>query len=64
MVAPEGRIIETQEDRGLAKQSRHPYKIRSDGTYGNLQIRVPRLGENKILVVKGVGVFLILEEKG
>ena len=42
--------------------SRHPYKMRKDGTYGKLTIDVPQLVEKHRLLAKEAGVVL-LDEK-
>ena len=61
------RIIDiismSEKVEGIAKQSRQPYKIETDGKYGNLQIDVPQFDENKRLVVTGGGGGSIMMHK-
>ena len=51
-------MIKKGKGKGL---SRHPYKMETDGKYGNLQIGVPQLVESKRLIVRGGGSIMMEE---
>ena len=61
LLLPRSRTAFNLKDTGLAQQSRHPYKMGKDGKYGNLQIGVPQLVENKRRVVTGGGSVVMDE---
>ena len=61
LLLPRSRTAFNLKDTGLVQQSRHPYKMGKDGKYGNLQIDVPQLVENKRRVVTGGGSVLMDE---